>query len=109
MATNYVQPGDTIEYAHGSAVDSGELITIGDKVGVALGSFEADEAGSYAVDGVFEVPKASAADAMGVGASAYEASGEATDVDDSGSNTYAGFVTEPAGAGDTTVRIKLNA
>lgn len=105
MATNFVQPGDTIEYAHSSAVASGELVAIGTIAGVALGKFDASEAGSYALDGVFELPKASAAGAMSAGAKAYHASGEVTDVN---TDPFAGTVIEDAASGDTTIKVRVN-
>lgn len=105
MATNYVQPGDTISYAHSSAVASGELVAIGTIAGVALGKFDADESGSYGIDGVFELPKADAAGEMTAGAKAYHASGEVTDAD---TDPFAGIVVEDAAAGDSTIKVRVN-
>lgn len=104
MATNYVQPGNTIEFAHSSSVESGEAIYSGNVVLVALGAFDADESGSYAIDGVFTLPKASAAGAMSVGAQAFIDTGEITDV----VGNYAGVVTKAAGASDEAIEVRIN-
>lgn len=106
MATNYVQPGNTLTYAHASAVESGAAVAIENIVGVALGKFGEAEAGSYAVEGVFELPKASAAGAMKVGEEAFLVSGEATDA--IGAGIFAGTVAEDAAADGTTIKVKIN-
>jgi len=105
MATNYKHPGDVFDYAHSSAVSSGELVAIGSIAGVALGKFDASGEVSYAVDGVYELPKASAAGTMTAGAKAYHASGEITDVN---TDPFAGIVAEDAAAGDTTIKVRIN-
>ena len=106
MATNFKQPADVIEYAHGSAVDSGAAVAIGTKVGVALGSFGAGESGAYSLEGAFEVPKAGATGALDIGDAVYlNGSGEVTTVD---TDTYAGIAVEAAASGATTCVIKLN-
>jgi predicted RecA/RadA family phage recombinase len=106
MATNYIQPGETLTYAHASAVESGAAVAIENIVGVALGKFGEAEAGSYAVDGVFELPKASAAGEMKIGEHAFLVSGEATDA--IGAGVFAGTVAETAAAADETVKVRIN-
>lgn len=106
MATNYVQPGNTIEYAHDSAVESGEALAVGNIALVALGAFAEDVAGSYAAEGVFELPKADAAGAMTLGAQAFLVSGEITDA--IGAGIFAGTVAEDAAADATTIKVRIN-
>lgn len=106
MATNFEQPGEVITFAHTSAVASGEAILIGTKVGVASGAYGADEAGSYAVEKCYRLPKAAAAGEMTTGSAAYFAGGEVTAVD---TDAYCGFVAETAAADATTILVKLNA
>lgn len=56
MARNYVSPGATMSYAHTAAVTSGEPIRIGRLIGVALGAYDADAVGEYAIEGVYDLP-----------------------------------------------------
>lgn len=62
MSTNFVQPGDVIDYVNGgTARTSGQVIRMGNILGVCLGDIAANATGSVAVRGVFTVPKVSAA------------------------------------------------
>ena len=63
MSTNYVQAGGVIEYANaGSAIASGDVVVMGHTIGVALEDIAATTGvGSVAIEGVFTVPKVSAA------------------------------------------------
>ena len=57
---NYKRNGAIKEYAHTAIVASGELIAIGARPAIAMGSFAADEVGSYLQGGVIELPKRAA-------------------------------------------------
>lgn len=59
---NYVQDGKTIDYTPAGAVTSGQAIRIGHMIGVAVTDVAAGEAGAFAVTGVYELPKVSAAE-----------------------------------------------
>ena len=63
MATNYVSDGNVIQWTNGtgSAVSSGDLVVAGHTLGVALVDIANGASGSVAVEGVFTVPKVSAA------------------------------------------------
>jgi predicted RecA/RadA family phage recombinase len=62
MATNYVQPGDVIQYTTGGAVASGDVVKMGNILGVALTAASGSgETISVALRGVFTVPKVTAA------------------------------------------------
>ena len=64
MANNYQQKGDRIVWtnATGSAVVSGQLVKIGNILGVALVDIANGASGDVAIEGVFSgVPKVSAA------------------------------------------------
>ena len=64
MANNYQQKGDRIVWtnATGSAVASGQLVKIGNILGVALVDIANGASGDVAIEGVFSgVPKVSAA------------------------------------------------
>lgn len=106
MATNFVQKGDIIEYAHGSAVLSGAAVNIGQMVGIAQGDYGENELGAYAVEGVFEVPKAGATGALLPGALAYFAGGEVFAAAASG-RVLGGKVVAGASASADTCLVKL--
>jgi len=59
MATNYVQPGDVIEYTAGADISSGDVVVVGDNVGIALTDIANGATGSVQIAGVFTVPKTS--------------------------------------------------
>lgn len=58
MSTNFVQCGDRIDdFTRGSAVAAGEVIPVGNVLGVALTSAAANAFSTVALEGVFRVPK----------------------------------------------------
>lgn len=62
MSTNQVQKGDIIDWTNGgTAVVSGQVVRVGQVLGVALVDIANGATGSVALRGVFEVPKVSAA------------------------------------------------
>jgi predicted RecA/RadA family phage recombinase len=63
MASNYIQPGEVIDWTNGtgSAVSSGDVVAIGQILGVALVDIANAATGSVQIKGVFEVPKVSGA------------------------------------------------
>ena len=63
MATNYVQSGEVINWTNGtgSAVVAGQVVAIGQTLGVALVNIAVAAAGSVSIRGVYTVPKVTAA------------------------------------------------
>lgn len=63
MGTNYVQQGGVIQYTNaGSAISAGDLVVMGHTIGVAIEDIAASGGvGSVAIEGVFTLPKVSAA------------------------------------------------
>ena len=61
MASNYIQPGEVIDFTAGSTIASGAVVAIGQMLGVALGDIANGATGSVQIQGVFEVPKVSGA------------------------------------------------
>lgn len=63
MATNYVQPGEVIDWTNGtgSAVSAGAVVAVGQMLGIALVDIADGATGSVRIRGVFTVPKVSAA------------------------------------------------
>lgn len=112
MATNYLQAGDVIDYTAGADISSGDVVAIGNLIGVAITDIANGESGAVRVDGVFELPKVSAA-VIGAGETVnWDASASA--FDDNAATPAAGDLTggcvavEAAGNGDTTVKVKIN-
>lgn len=118
MATSKVQEGAVIEYTNtGSAISSGDVVVIGNAndamLGVALTDIAATTGvGSFAIEGVWELPAASAAVITAGERIMWDVS--ATEFDDNAATPAAGDVSEAAtavadsGNGVTTVWAKLH-
>ncbi len=107
MATNQIQDGNVIQYTAGADIAAGDLVIIGQRVGVALVDIANGATGSVAVSGVFEVDKeASLAVAQGdllyCDATSGELDKTATE------QTLAGYAFAASGTSATTVLVKLN-
>lgn len=62
MTVKFVQVGNTIDYTAGADIAAGDLVVMGNTLGVALTAIANGAVGSVAIEGVFEgVPKVSAA------------------------------------------------
>lgn len=109
MATNYLQPGEVIDYTpSGSPVSSGDVVVIGTRIGVALTDIAVGEPGSVQTEGVFRLPKtAGVGEAIAQGVDVYWDGAVITASDGAGANTPAGYVFAAAGDNDATVAVKL--
>lgn len=112
MATNYEQPGKVIRYTAGADVVSGQVVVVGKILGVALEDIANGATGNVAIDGVFRVPKVSAAVIAAGENLTWDASAAA--FDDNVATPATGDVTgapavafEAAGAGVTTLAVKF--
>ena len=61
MTTNFSARGDVVNYIAGGTISSGDLLVMGHTLGVALSDAVSGETIAVAIEGVFEVPKVSAA------------------------------------------------
>lgn len=61
MATNLVQDGCVIQYTAGSNISAGAVVKVGQILGVALNDIANGSTGPVAIEGVYTVPKVSAA------------------------------------------------
>ena len=112
MATNYRQIGNVLDWTNGtgSKVDSDDVVVIGNTVGIVMADIESSADGVVAVEGVYELPKATG--------TAWSL-GESVDWDVSAGNfgkgiagatgdvKKAGICAKAALAGDTTAWVKL--
>lgn len=108
MAT-FVHDGDAIDYTPSSAVAAGDVVVIGELIGVAKHPIAANTRGALAVVGVFDFPKAgSTVFAAGDKAFWDATGGRAVTTDGNGANKLLGKVTAAAGNGPTLVRVRLS-
>lgn len=62
MTIKFVQVGNTIDYTAGADISAGDLVVMGNIVGIALTDIANGATGAVAIEGVFSgVPKVSAA------------------------------------------------
>ena len=61
MTTKYVQKGDVIDYTAGADIAAGAVVELQHCLGVALAAIANGATGAVAIEGVFELPKVSAA------------------------------------------------
>lgn len=54
MAKKFIQPGEVIDYTAGSALSSGAVVLIGNRIGVLLTDLASGEVGAAQVTGVWE-------------------------------------------------------
>jgi predicted RecA/RadA family phage recombinase len=108
VSATRIQTGDTIDYTPGSAVAAGDVVVIGELVGVAPRAIGANELGAVDVEGVFQFPKAVlSTSALAAGAKVYWDAVNSVATATVGSNKQLGWVVLAAAAATTTVKVKL--
>lgn len=111
MTTNYVQRGEVINYTAGADISAGDVVVLKHCIGVALADIANGDVGAVAIEGVFVVPKVTAA-VFAVGeALIWDTS--ASKFDDSSATPASGDITGAVVAtvagtsSDTTATVKL--
>lgn len=61
MTTKFVARGDIVNYIAAGTIASGQVVVMGNTLGVALKSGSSGDTIAVAIEGVFELPKVSAA------------------------------------------------
>ena len=107
MAKNYVQPGEVMDHTATADITAGDVVVIGQRVGVALNDIANGDVGPVQVAGVFEVPKDTAV-AFAQGDLVYW-DDDAGNADDTNTNPLMGYAFDGAAETGTTVLVKLNA
>lgn len=102
MKAKYVQRGDSVDFTPDADMAAGEIVRLGNLVGITKIPIPAGKLGSVSVTGVFDVEKPSGITFF-IGESVYWANGSA-----SKTGTFLGMAIAPAGAAANTVRILLN-
>lgn len=111
MAKNAISAGEVLQYTAGADISSGDVVVTGNTIGVALVDIANGETGSVAIEGVFSVPKVSAAVFAQGEALIYDVSASA--FDDAAATPATGDITGgaiawEAGANtETTALVKL--
>ncbi len=113
MATTYVQDGKVIDWTNGgSAVSAGDVVVIGNILGVALVDIAGGATGAVQIEGVFDCPKVSGAVIAAGESLTWDVSAGA--FDDNAAVPATGDVTkqpavafEAAGSGVTTLAVKF--
>jgi predicted RecA/RadA family phage recombinase len=105
---NYIQEGDRIALAAPYAVSSGGGALIGAVFGVAVTDLANADVGTFVLEGVFTLPKATGAAAT-LGAKAYWDNTNKKVTATSTSNTLIGVFVAAYASGDTLANVRLNA
>ena len=109
MTAQFVQNGCTIDYTPSADVAAGAVVVQMDLIGVAPRPIPANTAGSLAVVGIFDFPKASGAGtAISAGATVYWNTAAQQATTTSSGNKLLGKTTRAAADGDTTVRVRMS-
>lgn len=106
----YIGEGRSIPHTpSGSALDAGDVVDLGDLIGIAITDIADGQLGAIAIEGEFLVAKKqSPAETWTVGEKLYWDAGTESFTDTSAySEAVAGFVSRAAGSSDTTGYIRL--
>ncbi len=104
----FVHDGEAIDYTPGAAVAAGDVVVIGELVGIAKTPIAANALGALAVRGVFDFAKATGVGtAISAGASVYwdDANNVATTT--ATGNKLIGKCVKAAADADATVRVRM--
>lgn len=103
----FIQEGHYIDHTPAGALASGDVVVQGDLVGVTVRPLAAGEAGSLAVDGVFDFNKNTGV-AYTVGTLLYWDDTNNVVTTTAAGNKAIGKVVRAAASADVTVRIRLS-
>lgn len=107
MATNFVQPGETITLAAPYDVASGAGAVVGGIFGVALQTLASGASGEFATCGVWDL-LAVTAEAFAVGDPVYWDAGQKKASNGSTGNDLIGSAVKAKTGSETTVRVRLD-
>lgn len=104
MTSKYIQEGEVIDFTAAADTPVNTVVKVGTLLAVTLVDIKAGETGSALTEGVFEVPKASAAVFAQGDTVLFDAAAKNFKVGDGGPNAFA-FAA--AAAGETTCKVRL--
>ncbi|MDD5699518.1 MAG: DUF2190 family protein [Victivallaceae bacterium] len=109
MTARYIQRGDSIDFTPEADVAAGDVVIIGDLVGIAKLDIKAGELGALALVGVFDVPKATGeSTAIAAGTIVFWDAENSQVTTTAGDNKYLGKTVIAAGDDDSLVRVIIN-
>jgi predicted RecA/RadA family phage recombinase len=103
----YIQGADVVDYTPDADVAAGAVVVLGDLVGVAKHDIKANQLGALAIEGVFDMVKASAT-VITLGASVYWDATNSVVVTTATGNKYLGRAILAAASGETVVRVRVS-
>jgi predicted RecA/RadA family phage recombinase len=103
---NYIQPGNSLTVPSPGDVQGGEIVTMGELVGVAAGDAATGADLDLVLVGVFDLPKVGT-DAITIGAPVYLDAGVVTTDDDSGANPLVGHAVTAAPNPSASIHVRL--
>ena len=103
---NYIEKGEFLHTVLADTVKGGDLVITEDTIGVAVSDGNGIDLCAVAVEGVFELPKATGV-TMAQGKKAYFISADKTVTGVASGNTPIGYVWETADAANPVVRVKI--
>ena len=106
---NYIQEGDILPLTAPYAVSSGGGVLVGATFGVAVNDVANGAVGAFRVEGVFSLPKSTAASSGGSqGARAYWIAASKVVTAASSGNTLIGVFAKTCADADATAEVRLN-
>jgi predicted RecA/RadA family phage recombinase len=109
MLTQTVHAGNAIDFVPAADVAAGDVVVLGELVGVSPRPLKAGENGSLAVAGVFDCAKAvGAGSGIAVGTKVYWDAVAKVATTTVGANKYLGKTVLAAADADATVRVRLS-
>lgn len=108
MKAAYMHKGESLDYKNTTKekIAAGDVLVMGNRIGVAGTDIEQGELGSAHVSGVFELDKADTAE-IAIGTVVYLAENGITATEEN--NTPAGYAAAESPAGSGKVWVKINA
>ena len=106
MKARYVQRGESIDYTPAEAVGAGDIVKVGDLVGVAKLDIKPGELGALATVGVYEIETGGKAVELGATVSVDPATGKVCEAGAAGAVKF-GHAVSAATASDLTVLVRL--
>ena len=107
MKAVFYQDGERIDIVQSNDIESGDVVLIGELIGVQTNQIKKDENGSVAVSGVFKVVKKSA-DTFTAGQKVYWDNTLKQATSTASGNTLMGITVAQAGSSDSNVLVKIN-
>lgn len=101
----YRQKGETLDYIPDANQQAGDIVSLGTRVGVIGEDVQAGQLGHVHVEGVYQMPKDTAA--ITLGATVYFNAGTGVVTATAAGNVPAGYAVAEAAASDTAALVKL--